>query len=458
MRTLISQNRSNLRYSSLDGFFATPWTLLSLPGSFLMAGMLNSLFEVGPLWFGIITAMPALANALQILLIPFMARFMNVRDLTLGQCWLNTGLWLSGLTGIAFLSTDKPETAGLFFAILFCLASISLALLALGWMTWVGDFVPSRIRGRYMGGRNRLASLSGLGYMVLSLVVLHWMDASRAAYLILIGLALGTRVISVMVQHRIVSPDPTGGTIASANWTKDIIDLRAHKSLLRFILFGSVAGFWMAFCGAIAPIYAFKELGASPAAFTGYAMAGTISGAVFIRIWGELIDRHGAIPVLIISLVAWRVGDFGWTLITPDTLDWMYALWTWGGIMGTGYLLASFTLLLKLIPKTSRVAGISLNLTATSVAAAIAPILAGIILSKARDFGWEIFATYRTLIAIGLVGCIASVFLLRGTREPETCPTRNNIQGAMRTLRILTVNQGLTFLSNATLVVRRKKR
>lgn len=91
MRTPISQSRRNLRYSSLDGIFATPWSLLSLPGSFLMAGMLNSLFEVGPLWFGIITAMPALANALQMLLIPFMARFMNVRDLTLGQCWLNTG-------------------------------------------------------------------------------------------------------------------------------------------------------------------------------------------------------------------------------------------------------------------------------------------------------------------------------------------------------------------------------
>jgi hypothetical protein len=54
------------------------------------------------------------------------------RDLTLGQCWLNTGLWLSGLTGIAFLSTDNPQVAGLFFAIFFCLASISLALLALG--------------------------------------------------------------------------------------------------------------------------------------------------------------------------------------------------------------------------------------------------------------------------------------------------------------------------------------
>jgi hypothetical protein len=309
-----------------------------------------------------------------------------------------------------------------------------------------------------MGGRNRLASLSGLGYMVLSLVVLHWMDASRAAYLILIGVALGARIISVMVQHRIVSPDPTGGTIAGANWAKDIADLRAHKSLLRFILFGSVAGFWLAFCGAIAPIYVLKELGASPAAFTSYAITGTISGAIFIRIWWELIDRHGAIPVLIISMVAWRTGDFGWILITPTTLHWMYAIWIWGGIMGTGYLLASFTLLLKLIPKTSRAAGISLNLTTTSVAAAIAPILAGIILSKAQDSGWEMFATYRTLIATGLACCMASVLILRGTKEPAACPTKNNIHGAMRTLRILTVNQGITFLSNATLVVRRKKR
>ncbi|MFP4351214.1 MAG: hypothetical protein ACLFRP_04045 [Puniceicoccaceae bacterium] len=31
-----STTRGNLRYSTLDGVFATPWTVLCLPGSFLI--------------------------------------------------------------------------------------------------------------------------------------------------------------------------------------------------------------------------------------------------------------------------------------------------------------------------------------------------------------------------------------------------------------------------------------
>ena len=48
----MSQTRRNLRNSTLEGLCATPWSILSLPGGFLMAGLLNSFFNVGPFWFG----------------------------------------------------------------------------------------------------------------------------------------------------------------------------------------------------------------------------------------------------------------------------------------------------------------------------------------------------------------------------------------------------------------------
>ena len=185
-----SQTARNLRCSILDGIFATPWTLLSLPGSFLMAGLLNTLFQVGPFWFGVIAAMPALANGLQMGLVPFLARFMSVRDLTLSQSWLNAGLWFSGFVGVAFLPTDQPNVAGLFFALLFFLTSVSLSLAVVGWMSWAGGYIPSRIRGRFFGRRNRIISLSTLSFMLLSLWILDWAEASRAAYLALAGVAI----------------------------------------------------------------------------------------------------------------------------------------------------------------------------------------------------------------------------------------------------------------------------
>ena len=451
-----SQTARNLRYSSFDAVNATPWSLMVLPGSFLAAGFLNALFEVGPFWFGLIAAMPAIANALQVVLVPVTARFLNVRDLTLSMGWLNTGLWISGVVGMAFLPLQDPQNAGIFFTILYFLSSISMSMMVVGWMTWVTEFIPRRIRGRYMGYRNRLASISTVIFILLSMTVLGLTNASRWSYVFLCGLAALMRGISMMVQHLIVTPRAEAGQWGGSNWTRDIFLLLKDRTLLRFIIFGALAGFWLANLGTIGPLYALNELAITPAKFTSFALVATIAGALFVRIWGELIDRHGAIPVIIICFGCWRAMDFGWLLLTPDNTWIMYILWTWGGVMGTGYLVATFTLLLKLVPNNSRAAGISLNLTATSITAGLAPILVGFFIQFAASRGWDMIFAYRSLFGLFNAGGILTLLLLLKMPEPNTTADRNNIAGAMRTLRYLTVNQGATFLSNATFVVRRK--
>jgi Na+/melibiose symporter-like transporter len=452
-----SQTRKNLKYCTTDGICAMPWFLLPLPGSFIAAGLLNALFHIGPFWFGVVAAMPAVANAVHILIVPFFTRFMKVRDMVISFGWLNLGAWISGLVGIAFLPLDDPAKAGLFFAILYGIIALSASLMSIAWTAWVGDFVPARLRGRYFGKRNRLTSLSTISFMLLSIFVLEFYGASRGAYIGLITLAIVGRMISMMVVHLIESPDPSGGSISGANWAKEIADLRKQKTLLRFIAFGTVAGFFIAGAGAIAAMYAFNDLGATPAQFTGFNLAATLSAAICVPLWGKLIDRHGAIPIIMITFFAWRVGDLGWLFITPETLNWLYPVWLWGGAMATGYILATFTLLLKLIPKTSRSAGISLNLTTTSIAGATAPLILGVLISKAADFGLTTTLAYQIGMGLSIFGGMFAILILFRMREPETDPTLNTIPGAMRTLRNLTVNQGVSFFSNSILVRRRKR-
>jgi len=453
-----SQTRKNLNYCTTDGMCATPWLLLSLPGSFITAGLLNALFQIGPFWFGVVAAMPAVANAVHIFIVPFFARFMQVRDMVLSFSWLNLGAWISGLLGIAFLPLDEPAKAGLFFAILYSIIALSSSLMGVAWTAWVSDFVPARLRGRYFGKRNRLTSLSTISFMLISIVVLKFSDASRTAYLCLISLAIAGRMVSIMVIHLIQSPDPSGGSISGANWAKELADLRTQKALLRFIAFNTVAGFFLSGAGTIAAMYAFNDLGATPAQFTGFSLAATLSAAICVPLWGKLIDRHGAIPIIMITFLAWRVGDLGWLLIQPETLNWMYLVWLWGGAMATGYILATFTLILKLIPKKSRSAGISFNLTATSIAGAIAPLIVGVLISRAGDFGLTTTLAYQIGIGLCILGGILSVIILFRMREPETDPTLNTIPGAMRTLRNLTVNQGVSFFSNSIMIRRRRRR
>lgn len=452
-----SQTRKNLKYCTTDGICAMPWFVLSLPGSFIAAGLLNALFQIGPFWFGVVAAMPAVANAAHIFVIPFFTRFMKVREMVLSFGWLNLGAWISGLLGIAFLPLDEPDKAGLFFAILYGIISLSASLMGIAWTAWVGDFVPARLRGRYFGKRNRYTNLSTISFMLLSIVALDLSGASREAYLALITVAIAGRMVSLMTVHLIESPDPTGGSISQANWAKEITDLRKQGALLRFIAFGAVAGFSLGGAGAAATLYAFNDLGATPAEFTAFSLAATLSGAICVPLWGRLIDRHGAIPIIMITFFAWRMGDVGWLFVRPDALSWLYPVWLWGGAMGTGYILATFTLLLKLIPKSSRSAGISLNLTSTSIAGAIAPLLVGALIAKAGSLGWSTTFASQLGIAAGIISGLLAVLILFRMREPETDPALNTIPGAMRTLRNLTLNQGVSFFSNTVLVRRRKR-
>lgn len=457
MKSHASQTRNNLRVCSIDGILATPWAILSVPGSFLIASLLNLTFKVGPVWFGVIIAMPALANALSIFLVPWVGRFMSVRELSLTFAMMNTGIWLSGILAISLLPADNPDQAGLFFTLLYLLLSSTSALSGVGWTSWVGTFVPDRIRGRYMARRNILTNLSTLLFMGVTLGLLSGFAGERWLYVLLISLAVLGRITSVLMQHRVKTKDPGAGRVCSDTWGKDLWRLRHCHPLLRYILFGVLAGFFMSFNGAVTTLYAFNLLKVSPANFTAYSIMATVCGTLSVKVWGEMIDRHGALPVLMISAMAWRLGDFGWILLTEETKQGLFAVWAWGGAMGTGYMLANFVLLLKLIPEQNRGAGISLNLTLVSIFSAIAPILAGGWLGFAPSLELGQGMMYRGSLGFGLAGAGLSILSLIGLEEPDVHPSRNTIPGALRTMRQMGVAQGIAFFSNATFVVRRIK-
>jgi MFS family permease len=259
-------------------------------------------------------------------------------------------------------------------------------------------------------------------------------------------------------MHRIVSRRSEPTRIAGADWFSGIRDLRRETPLLRFIAFGSLTGFGMGFLVPVVTLYAFEFLHIQPDMFTALAITATITGTASVRIWGEIIDRHGGLPVLLICSVSWRIGDAGLLLISPDTRAAVFAVWAWGGIMGTGYALASFILLLKLVPEGNRSAAVGVNLASTSLLAAGAPVLAGWLLARGAQQSLPEGLIYRSAISIGLVICLLAVLLLWGIREPRTIRSRNTIYGALKTLRQLAVQQGLAFFENTIFVVRGRRK
>lgn len=449
----------NLRLGILEGLLATPWMLISIPAGFIISALLTLYYDVSPVVYGVIAALPAFSNALQIVLTPVVAKFLNARDLALVLSWMNLGLWCMLAAVLGYLPPDDSRAAGQVFLIFYALAALSQSLAGVGWTAWVQQWTPTKVRGSYFGNRNRLISIVTVGFLLIAMAALNWFSDSIWAYQSLIIIALLCRFFSLLYQHLIETPAEANGKLVSEGWLHDLAGLRQHKAFLTVVIFGAFCGFWMSLTGPFVPRFVYEHLDFPPWQFALVNILATLSGALTLPMWGKVIDRHGCIPVMTISMLLWQAQNYLWCFLTPSIAWLLYPMWIWGGMVGNAYLLGLFNLIFKVFPEHGRTAAISANMAATSIASAIAPVIAGQLIELSSDFGVSVVTVYRIGFAVGPTMLMLGLLILRRVDEPETYG-EGTVMGTMRTVRQTLQVQGLNFLANASFVAplfKRKK-
>ena len=421
-----------------------PWAFLSLPGNFLVAALLTQYYALDKISYGLIASLPAWSSAAQIFVVPWLARFLTPKDLNLGMSWFNAGLWTMLAAVLPYLpESDAAGVARLFF-IFFLLASLSQSFGAVGWTSWVKDWVPTRLRGQYFGKRNRWLNVSTVVFLLLALLLFKWNEHALWPYQLLIGTAVAMRYGSLIWQHAIRTRSDHHDVLGRG-WMSHLRENLASRDLVIFIIFSAWASFWLAFVGPFVPVFTFEELGLPPGSFSVLVILATVSGIFGWWFWGRRIDRHGCVPVLVAGLILWEAPGYTWVFVTRDTTWVLYLLWIFGGFFATAYFAASFNLLLKLVPPGTKLAGVSLHLAVTSVAAAVAPVFAGLLLTRFLDAGAGVTA-YRVGFAVKSTAVLAGLILLRGLREPQRS-NRTTLPGAFRAISQILVAPGASLLA-----------
>lgn len=426
-----------------EGILAMPWNFLSVPGNFVMAALLTQYYGLGKATYGLLVSLPMWSNAAQIILLPWLARFLTPKDLALGMGWLNIGMWTMLAAVLPYLPTDDAAGVARLFVVFFAVASLSQAFLGVGWTSWVRVWVPARLRGKYFGARNRWLNAGTVVFLLLALVLFETDENALWPYQVLIIVAVLARYGSLIWQHGIRT-DAEHLDVVGHGWAEQLRQNLAAPGLARFILFAAWTSFWMAFAGPFVPVFSFEELGIDPGTFTILVILATVSGIFGWWFWGRKVDRYGCLPVLVIGLVLWELVNYLWAVLDRDNVWLLYPMWLSGGFVSIAYFAASFNFLLKLVPARAKVTGVSLHLALTSLAAAIAPILAGVLLAHFLAAGAGL-AAYRVGFVVKSTALLAGVLLLRGIREPQrTAPP--TLTGAFRTIRQLVAAQGASFL------------
>lgn len=436
-------SRRNLVIGTGEGILAMPWNFITLPGNFIVAALLTQYYGIGKATYGLLVSLPMWSNAAQIALLPWLARFLTPKDLALGMGWLNIGMWTMLAAVLPFLPADDPRGTARLFLVFFAVASLSQAFVGVGWTSWVRVWVPSKIRGKYFGKRNRWLNIGTVVFLLLALALFAENETSLWPYQVLITVAVVARYGSLIWQHGIRTDaehlDVVGhGVVAQLRQNLDA------PGLPRFIVFAAWTSFWLAFAGPFVPVFSFEELGIQPGTFTILVILATGSGIFGWWFWGKEVDRRGCIPVLVAGLALWELQNYLWAFLDRENAWLLYPMWLFGGFVSIGYFAASFNLLLKLVPSSAKVTGVSLHLAFTSLAAAVAPMLAGVLLAHFLGAGSGIGA-YRIGFAVKSSAVLAGLFLLRGVHEPQRA-TQPSLTGAFRTVRQLVAAQGASFL------------
>jgi MFS family permease len=278
-----------------------------------------------------------------------------------------------------------------------------------------------------------------VGFLVFALVLFEIDEFELWTYQVLLGVAVVGRYASLIWQQGIRTSAYHLDVVGHGWW----MQLRKNISapgLTRFVLFATWSSFWLAFVGPFIPVFSFEALGLPPGHFTFLVILSTISGIFGWWYWGRRVDIFGCLPVLIIGLVLWELQSFLWAVLTRDNLWLLYPMWIFGGFVATAYFAASFNLLLKLVPSDAKLTGVSLHLALTSIAAAVAPVVAGLLLNRFLTDTDDLLP-YRIGFVVKSTAVLAGLILLRGLREPQRT-TQATFTGAFRTIRQLISSQG----------------
>jgi MFS family permease len=282
--------------------------------------------------------------------------------------------------------------------------------------SWIGDLVPSAIRGRYCGYRERWlanGAIIGIG----SSIGLSWLwdrllPGSPSWQPLAASAAVGALFIAAAVFPLMLMPavEYTPSAVPRRPWRAMA---RAtfqppYSRLLAFSCFFAVVN---GITGAAQNLYPKRVLGVS------YAGMRTISGMMRVGqsaiapAMGRLTDAWGNRPVMILSQLVVATGPLFFYLATPEHWWWLvvaYVVW----IAYAGLNVGLDNVKLKLAPADNNAPYLSVYYAVSDLAYGASTVIGGICFDQLLNKGRDAMAVYAGLFIAGWIGRTLSATLL----------------------------------------------
>ena len=316
--------------------------------------------------FGLMGALPFLATFGQLNMAVLIERTGRRKMPFLSLALVHRLLWV-GVAVVPLLMGPSVAAVAVMLAI-FGMSSFLGAMSSPPWMTWMGDLIPRRIRGRYFARRAQFSQVIQIIVVIaLSLLVDYVMDKNlpqtiaaqpmllwTVCGILTVGAVFGMldiwtfrKVREVVPPSRLVNrPAVFTVTVPRPRWpwqlprywltaggqAVDQLLLRPLRDPVfrNYVCYGATITFTMTASGwyfwrLSSETLHFSALGTN----TLFMVIGPLAGTVTAGMWGRMQDVWGRRPVLIVATVGASISTLPWLFANPHTPN---PLWLIDGV------------------------------------------------------------------------------------------------------------------------------
>ncbi len=332
------------------------------------------------------------------------------------------------------LFRSQQPTAGLAVVVTaWCVYHLLEYLGTVALWAWLGELVPLRIRGRFLGRRERwMVSGQAIGMLVAALFTMFARDAwpGLPKWLVYVVTAeVGVAIMTLSLLPLAALPDPGREDDPSPQRStarRALLAPLADRRFRRLIYFGCWFSFFNGVTQSVQYLYPARVLAISLGFMLLLKTAMRIGQLGISPTMGRLADRFGNRPVMLLTLPIVASGPLFYFLSTPGQWYWMIGAWVvWIAYAGLNVCLPN--LMLKLAPGEEKEAYIASFYAISGLCIAGSTLLGGTLFDQfgdARFFvgRWE-FSFYEYSFLFGWATRTMGVLMLMLVIEPRCLAT-----------------------------------
>lgn len=250
------------------------------------------------------------------------------------------------------------------------------AVVSVVWGSIMSEAVPSRIRGRYFGGRSRWGTLANmLAFLGAGLLLYLLRDEGMLGFIIAFGLAFLFRAVSVGLLTTLVEA-PRASQDQSSLGLRTVLRQLPTTNLGRTLLYLFCLSFAVNVTSPYFTPYLLRDLGFSYLTFTILEMATIVAAILSVTHWGGAADRAGNRKILRICGVLVGLVPLLW--VVSQNVVWLGFAQFYSGVVWAGFNLVSVNYIYDATTPQQRLSYLGYFNAGTGIAAALGALAGGL--------------------------------------------------------------------------------